>query len=104
MTPATVYVIKAAHGVKVGLTIMPIKSRHADLERATGLPLTVEATFPFEDRSQAYVTEQAAHWLLRDSRLTGEWFSCSAEEATQAVTQVIERGVPLDYFARGDVA
>lgn len=98
----TVYVIKAAHGVKVGLTIMPIEVRHADLERSTGLRLTIEATFPFEDRPQAYVVEQAAHWLLREWRTIGEWFSCSAEEAAEAVTQVIERGVPLGYFERGD--
>lgn len=103
MTRATVYVIRADHGVKVGLTILPVEHRLTDLQRATGLrSLEVVATFPFESRGEAYRTEQVAHWLLRDWRTIGEWFSCSPEEAREAITHVIEHGVPLDYYRGGD--
>lgn len=100
MSPATVYVIRGDHGVKVGLTILPVEVRRADLERAAGVRLDVHATFEFDSRTRAYLVAQVAHWLLRDTRTIGEWFSCSASDAAAVIQRIVDFGVPHEYYRR----
>jgi hypothetical protein len=99
-----IYVLEADHGVKVGITIQTIEERVSDLQRATGLHVDVVRTWPVETRSLAYTIEQAAHWLLRDTRTHGEWFHCHPFHACDVVDRIVRRGIPLAYVRRDMVA
>jgi hypothetical protein len=95
---ATLYVLDADHGTKVGITIQPIEQRVADLARGSGFHPIVVRTWEFEKRERAYQIEQITHWRLRDTRTVGEWFHCHPLEACDAVEHSIRHGFPLAYF------
>lgn len=42
------------------------------------------------ERQAAAKVESHAHWLLRDRRLSGEWFNVTPEKAAEAVRTAIE--------------
>lgn len=98
-TPYLVYVIEGPHAVKVGISACDIDARLRELKRASGhAGLVVSQTWEFDDRAAAYDVEQGAHWVLRDSRTVGEWFSCTAAEARAAVESVVAGGRPIESW------
>ncbi len=80
--PGYVYAIRARNGgIKIGCTI-DVARRLVELNRGRRLHLVVLATAFCSDYQQA---EKWVHRLLEEYRLSGEWFSCSDEEAITAV-------------------
>lgn len=100
---ALVYVIECDHGVKVGITIDSVERRVAEIGRATGLTPAVVRTYKMATRSRAWEVEQAAHWILRDSRTVGEWFHCHPFEACDAVAYADRMKWPSSLRILADV-
>lgn len=101
---ALVYVAEADHGVKIGITIGEIEKRLTDLARASGLHPVLVRTWRLRSRSDAWQTEQIAHWLLRDTRTVGEWFHCHPFEAVEAVERALRRGETYLAYLRHEEA
>ena len=84
-----VYVIQAEGGpIKVGVATYP-KKRLATLRTAAPFPLSLAHVQEVED-AKAYAIERAAHALLGETRLHGEWFSASVEDAKRAIADALE--------------
>lgn len=85
---ASIYIIGPDVGpLKVGVSADPIK-RLKGVQSGHPLALSIKATFEVGSLPP-YEVETLAHSLLRDSRLKGEWFACSFEEASAAVAQAL---------------
>jgi hypothetical protein len=68
--------------------------RLVSLQQSTPHPLELVYVFWFESKRAAYMVEQRAHRALqRDGieRLKGEWFSCSADRARDAIIGVLKK-------------
>lgn len=72
---------------KVGISNNP-KRRVDALSGAAGYPLRLVEV---HQTPAARAVEAMAHWLLRDTRLHGEWFSSSVEDVRAAVQGAIVR-------------
>lgn len=87
---------------KIGSTGNP-RLRAYHLRRKTGLP--VEIVHLTKATSAGELVEIAAHWLLADSHIGGEWFNVTAEQAIEAVAEAsiqIEAGSrPASRLAKG---
>lgn len=83
-----IYVMQAAHGVKVGITRREIERRRSNLESQSGIPISIAATFEC-DPDKLTSVEWRAHLILAPHRAIGEWFNCTAEEAIDAVRQAL---------------
>lgn len=95
-----VYIIKSEYGpVKIGIT-NNVDSRLASLQTATPVPLVLEHSFQAKNARAASKVEQRAHSKLSEFRLTGEWFSCSVDEATLAVAEAFDH-FSASYFGVG---
>jgi T5orf172 domain len=84
-----VYILHAQveNRVKIGLSINPL-SRIREITSIGGITEPQEKIFgPFRN---ALVIERTAHFLLRNKRISGEWFSCSMDEAIAVVSSVID--------------
>lgn len=92
---ACIYVATAERGVKVGYSNNHL-SRFKQIASEIGQPVAL--SFVTEPVDDAAAVERLAHWYLRDQHIGGEWFSCDAGEAWDAVNRAIE-GV-----ARGETA
>lgn len=87
-TAKFVYVIGAnADHHKIGVSINP-EFRLAQLQTASPLPLRLAYTTA-EMLDAAERIEAHAHWLLRDCRLSGEWFHIGVEDALKAVAAAV---------------
>jgi hypothetical protein len=84
-----VYVFRAAHGVKVGITGVDVEMRRRGIEMAAGVEVELVAAFAVP-RHRAGVVEMSAHRALAEQRTLGEWFSSSPAEAVAAVRAAIE--------------
>lgn len=81
---SNVYVIGSASGQhKIGISANPT-NRLIALQTANPMALSL-ARSTVMLRSEAREVERHAHWLLRHQRSSGEWFSCSLDEALTAV-------------------
>lgn len=94
-TGSFLYVIRGTHGlVKIGMTMDP-QARLAALQTGSPFPLELIYIAAVPDDA-GYAVEQAAHALLEQSRVSGEWFSCRPDRASQAVEQAAASlGIPL---------
>jgi hypothetical protein len=107
-----IYAVQEAEAplVKIGLSVQSdIRSRLSALPRQFHVPLTVRGTIYVPQ--WAAKVERYIHWLLRDSRIQGEWFYLHMNQAilddlaAQAVQQVNnsahrERAKRADYLRR----
>lgn len=84
---ASVYVATAERGVKVGYSNNHL-SRFKQIASEIGHPVAL--SFVTEPVDDAAAVERLAHWYLRDQHIGGEWFSCGAGEAWDAVNRAIE--------------
>lgn len=85
---ATLCVFAAPHGVKVGVTTGRVELRRADVEAASGQPVTVAYTVDC-DRTRIRGLERRVREALREHRTHGEWFACQPEVAVQAVKNAV---------------
>src|SRR5262249_10951574 len=90
MTGACVYIIsESGKGfLKIGISFDP-EARRVGLQDAIPHQLTL---LHFEDvgtEAQARAVERLTHEYLRRTRITGEWFSASADEAMWGLQQAI---------------
>jgi hypothetical protein len=87
MATMNVYVIESAGGMcKIGRATNPAQ-RMRDL--STGHPYTLTLPHVFEVGEKASVVECSAHFALAEKRMTGEWFSVSADEAARVIRNII---------------
>jgi len=98
---ATLYVLDADHGTKVGITTQTIEQRVDDLRRGSGFEARVVATFDFVNAVEARTVERIAHWLLRDDRTHGEWFHTHPLVAADAVRRACQGPTRLAYLRAG---
>lgn len=85
MTAKYVYVMLSENGpIKVGIAADP-KARLASIQSASPWKITLVHASEHKD---AGIIERAVHLALRDRRLTGEWFSATADEAIEAIKRV----------------
>ena len=99
----SVYVLDCDHGVKIGITAS-VAGRLRDIERGSGFRPVLFKTWRLGSRDEAGQVERGAHWLLRESRTTGEWFHCHPIEAADAVERCIRYGPPLGASLTGEEA
>lgn len=79
-----IYVIASEAGpVKIGIAT-DVQSRLSALKTASPWPLSLAAAVEVESGS-AELLERSSHEALASFRMAGEWFSCSASEAIEAV-------------------
>ena len=78
-----VYVLRAGHYVKVGITSKPVHTRIAALQ--TGCPYKISIVAIFHCGEFSRQVECAAHSQLRESKIRGEWFRASAATAAIVV-------------------
>ena len=90
-----VYVVTGDHGrVKIGITKNP-EARLASLQTGSHVRLSMPFTTWAGDRALA--VEQAAHSLLWQRWVSGEWFNATREEAIAAIyAAAAKTGSPLD--------
>jgi hypothetical protein len=83
-----VYVMSAASGLqKIGFASRP-KARRSAVQ--TGTPEKVSLNFTVEVPGlDARAVERHAHWILRESRVHGEWFNVPLAEAVDAIRAAI---------------
>lgn len=94
---ATIYVLEADHGVKIGVSrFCDVGPRKRDLERAAGRTLHVVGTWKVDSAMRARFIEKAAHRLLADDRLIGEWFCTHPLTARALVDRMVRNGVPVE--------
>ena len=65
------------------------KRRLANIKTNSGRP-HLKVMYSLDCGEHARVVEWRTHKLLRDSRVSGEWFSVSAEEACKAVIEAVK--------------
>jgi predicted GIY-YIG superfamily endonuclease len=91
---AFLYVIGAGRGAhKIGVSLRP-KRRLAQLQTGNPSKLILRRATEAEV-TDAEKVEDYAHWLLRESRVRGEWFRVTEEAAWVALTAAV------DAVARG---
>lgn len=79
------YVIKSESGpVKIGITA-DVEHRLSNLQTGSYALLTIAHKIKLRAQSDAQYVERLAHASLKNFRISGEWFSCSAEDAVEAV-------------------
>lgn len=84
-----IYVMGADGGpMKIGLARMP-ERRLRSIQTGHAKPVRLVGSWPVP-LERARDIELRAHWLLRESRAHGEWFTVSARAATQAARSAIE--------------
>jgi len=84
----SIYVIASQTGpIKVGIA-SHVRRRLSTLNTASSVPLSL--AYSAETEADVAAIEQRAHEILEASRLNGEWFGVSAEEAVAAVLQAAE--------------
>jgi hypothetical protein len=81
---ATVYVLDADHGTKIGMSAGDGTKRLASY-RTFGHEPTLVRLFVFETAREARGVERLAHRLLRPDRKEGEWFWSHPLDAVTAV-------------------
>jgi hypothetical protein len=89
-----VYIISNEGGDCIKLGFGDPCRRLEKLQEASPNTLELVHVSWFESRRVAYMVEQRAHAALeRDGieRLKGEWFSCSAGRAAQAIKEVLRK-------------
>jgi DNA-binding transcriptional regulator YiaG len=85
---AYVYAIGATDGPqKIGIAIDP-KARIAELQTGSHIGLSINASAPV-NRDELRTVESCCHFLLKASRIRGEWFDVTPEQAGQAIEQAI---------------
>lgn len=83
-TQASVYLLSSAGSVKIGVAAN-LANRLRDLQAANPSAIALVCSFGPMRRAIACQVEYRAHYLLREKRVRGEWFSCSVDEAIEAV-------------------
>lgn len=78
--------MKGPGGFKVGVAMMPAQ-RAEVLSRMCGCEITI--VYCTGIRNDAYYIEARAHNLLRFHRGIGEWFTCTEEQASDAIHGVV---------------
>jgi len=85
MNRRAVYVIEHPEALaKVGLTRNPC-NRLDQLQATAGATLQGRVIFPVTNGREGHALECAAHAILRDCRLVGDWHRCTVAEAIAAV-------------------
>jgi hypothetical protein len=84
---ASVYVISAAQGVKVGVATQPRK-RLQELQVGSGERLALVADRVFPTRVEAFAAEKKVHECLAQFRTVGEWFAVSTQTAAETLSAV----------------
>jgi integrase len=95
---AGIYIISSGGFFKVGKTTN-LEHRMRDLADGSPLPIRFHHLELMPDIQVAHQAEQLAHQMLVDHRQAGEWFACSLEAATLAVTQASDQVAP-DRFGK----
>jgi predicted RNase H-like HicB family nuclease len=96
-----IYVVESIGAIKVGIT-SNLSSRLASLQ--TGSPHRLKLVYSKEIGDKAPSVERKTHFLLGQSRMSGEWFSCSVTEATNAIEVAVfdpvipEPNPPSSYY------
>lgn len=88
LTPCFVYLMQCERFVKVGIATDPQK-RWAGLQGANPFPVRLAGKFRFDDRSYAYLAEQACHRVMAAHRTFGEWFDVPYDSAKAVVRRVV---------------
>jgi T5orf172 domain len=84
-----IYVIGASDGPqKIGVAV-DVKKRLQGIQTGSHLPVTLASAEAVEADVAIHV-ENYAHWILREQRLSGEWFRVTPEQAKQAVHEAVE--------------
>lgn len=85
----SVYVIGSPRGPqKIGVALN-VARRLGALQTGSSVKLIASLVEPMAT-PEAKLVEAHAHWLLRDSRLSGEWFRVTPTDAGRAVREAIE--------------
>lgn len=92
--PQYLYVMRRGDRHKVGISILPDSRRVTVQSCEGGLPVDLIWRSP-EPYRQARKIELATHKLLKRYHVTGEWFSCSAEECMEAINTALRREHPI---------
>lgn len=86
---AYVYIIGSENGpMKVGHTI-DVSRRLRNHQRNSPQPLHVIATWNCGTAVDAQAAERYCHWLLREYRVQGEWFSVSPDVAVRVISNAL---------------
>lgn len=88
--PGFVYVAETDALRKVGIS-RRLDGRMKGLSAQAGMEVRLVQAFPMDMKSARLVEEMTLH-ALKDVREKGEWVSCSAERAVEAVNQAIREG------------
>lgn len=92
----SVYVISVPNGpVKIGSSGSPAL-RLRSLQ--TGFPTELKLHHQ-QQSTDAHLAERAAHYILREKRLHGEWFDVSVDAAIAAVASVLDAMQDPDWVA-----
>lgn len=87
-----VYVAVGGGRTKVGVS-RKAEQRIRGIANAAGFPVELIRVFPME-MPRARRIEAASFVVLAEHRSGGEWFTCSADEAINAIASVIEGDTP----------
>jgi hypothetical protein len=74
---------------KIGLAVNPARRRFS-LQTASPTKIDILHTRQLPDPTIAVDIERRAHWLLREHRLSGEWFNVPLEAALSAIECAVE--------------
>lgn len=83
----TLYVIGADSLVKIGIT-KSVQSRLVGLQVASPIPITCLACFNIDEHTREF--ERSVHLVLREKRVSGEWFEASLDEVIEAIHRASE--------------
>jgi hypothetical protein len=99
-TTTSIYVIRSKAGpVKIGIAARP-RNRLSQLRTSSHLPLFLD--YAAEVPGNAKGLEDYVHKMLKDCRLSGEWFDISSDDA---VAVILRAGGALGYhLERTDAA
>lgn len=90
------YILEAETGpIKIGMSKSPL-ARFQMLSLSTYMDLNLRIV----SRTPGGITrilEQKAHVMRQDSRIRGEWYSCSYEDAKQAIFEVNPLGPCIEF-------
>lgn len=98
----SIYVFDNGRGiVKIGRS-KEVPRRKRTLETQSGADAV--NFFCTEPCSNGHEIEKLCHLALSDSRVNGEWFSCSFEEAKKAVIEIFHNSAKFDELSVEEIA
>lgn len=94
-----VYVVSSGKGQKIGISARP-NDRFKSLKSSVPVSMALLATWEVADRERAVQIERAAHDMLSQFRLKGEWFAVTESDALSAVRFAVKAATGFLYWER----